>query len=254
MSSRQPSPRAERRSRRKEAAIAASKRRQRNLLLLYVGLAALVVAAVLIVVNLPDDDNEPIDIDLASIPQEGNLLGSASAPVTLVESADFQCPACGMFATEALPQVIQDFVIPGQVSVEFRAFPFLGGTDLATPGNESVEAAIAAECARDQGQYWEYNHKLFEEQDGENDGAFSSDNLKRFAGELGPDQATFDTCLDSGEHRETVIDGFNAAQANGVNSTPTLFINGVQVAHTNQGYDLLKRQIEAALKGDPIPT
>jgi protein-disulfide isomerase len=51
-----------------------------------------------------------------------------------------------------------------------------------------------------------------------------------------------------------VIDGYNAAQANGINSTPTLIINGVQVAYTNQGYDLLERQIEAALNGEAIPT
>lgn len=254
MSERQPSPRAARRAQRKEAAIAASKRRRRNHLLLYAGLAAVAVAAILIVVNLPDDDGDSIDIDYASIPQQGAVLGNPDAPVTFVEYADYQCPACGQFATDALPHLIQDFVVPGQVNYEFRAYPFLGGTDLTTPGNESVEAAIAAECARDQGQFWEFNHKLFENQDGENDGAFSNENLKRMAGELGLEQTTFDSCLDSGKHRQTVIDGYNSAQANGINSTPTLIINGVRVAYTNQGYDLLKRQIEAALNGEAIPT
>ncbi len=221
---------------------------------MYAGLAAVAVAAILIVVNLPDDDDDAIEIDYAAIPQQGAILGNPDAQVTLVEYADYQCPACGHFATQTLPHVIQDFVVPGQVNVEFRAYPFLGGGDLTTPGNESVEAAIAAECARDQGQFWEFNHTLFENQDGENDGAFSNENLKRFAGDLGLDQATFDSCLDLGEHRQTVIDGFNAAQAEGINSTPTLFINGFQIAYTNQGYDLLKRQIEAALNGEAIPT
>jgi protein-disulfide isomerase len=188
MSGQKPSPRADRHAQRKQAAIAAAKRRQRNRLLIYAGLAAVAVAAVLIFVNLPDNgDDEDVVIDYASIPQEGAVLGSADAPVTLVEYADFQCPACGLFARESLPHVIQDFVVSGQVNYEFRAYPFLGGNDLTTPGNESVEAAIAVQCARDQGKYWEFNHQLFEEQDGENDGAFSNENLKRMAGELGLD-------------------------------------------------------------------
>lgn len=254
MSQRPSSPRGARRAERREAAIAAAKRRRRNRLLMYAGLAAVAVAAILVIINLPDDDGDTIEIDYASIPQQGAVLGNPDAQVTLVEYADYQCPACGHFATETLPHVIQDFVVSGQVNYEFRVYPFLGGGDLITPGNESVEPAIAAECARDQGKFWEFNHKLFESQDGENDGGFSNENLKMMASELGLDQATFDSCLDSGEHRQTVIDNFNAAQADGINSTPTLFINGVQIAYTNQGYDLLKRQIEAALNGEAIPT
>jgi protein-disulfide isomerase len=214
--------------------------------------AAVVVAAVLIWLNQPEATPDSA-IDFTAIPQNGTVLGSSDAPVQIVEFADYQCPVCGQFANEVVPQIIEDFVVTGKATFEFQAFPFLGATDPASPGNESVQAAEAAMCALDQGKFWEYNHLLFENQDGENDGAFSDEHLKAFAAELGLDQATFDTCLDSGTHQQQVLDEFADGQASGVNSTPTILINGQPVYYTTQGYDLLKRQIEAAIAGEPIP-
>ncbi|HYI24489.1 MAG TPA: thioredoxin domain-containing protein, partial [Thermomicrobiales bacterium] len=183
----------------------------------------------------------------------GTVLGDTTATVQIVEYADYQCPFCAEFANEVVPQLIEDFVEPGLVTFEFRAFPFLGGEDLTNPENESVQAAEAAMCALDQGQFWQYNHLLFERHDGENQGAFSNENLKAFAGELGLDTTAFDACLDGGQHQQTVLDDFAAGQAAGIDSTPTIFINGQAIAYTTQGYDLLKRQIQAAIDGVEIP-
>jgi len=247
-----PSDRAARRSARKQAAIAARQRRQRQRFLIYGALTALALVAVLIFLNRPEGSSIP-DIDYASIPQDGMSLGNTDAPVQVVVYADYQCPFCGQFARDVEPLLIRDFVESGDASLEFKVHPFLGAADLTSPDNESVQAAEAAVCARDQGRFWEYSQLLFENQDGENQGAFADDKLKSLAEELGLDQATFGTCLDAGTHQQEVLDTLAANQAAGISTTPSIFINGQQVQYTTRGYDLLKEQIEAAIAGEAIP-
>ena len=90
-------------------------------------------------------------------------------------------------------------------------------------------AAEASECASDQGAFWEYHDKLFDSQKGENQGAFSIDNLKGFAVEMGLDAQTFNECMDNETHRDRVLAETNLARQIGVNSTPAFAINGVPV-------------------------
>ena len=97
-------------------------------------------------------------------------------------------------------------------------FPFLG--------DESVLAAQAAECAGDQGKFWEFNDYLFAHHGGENQGAFSADNLKKFAADMGLDTAAFNQCLDSGKFEEQVNKEKAFASQLGVQSTPSFLING----------------------------
>lgn len=225
---------------------------RRNRIAILGALAAIIVVGVLIFANRPTDPDVP-EIIFDALPSNGTVLGSDTATVQIVEYADYQCPFCAQFATTVVPHMIEDFVEPGHATFEFRAFPFLGEGELESPGNESVRAAEAAMCALDQDRFWEYNHHLFENHDGENQGAFSDNNLNRFAAGLGLDTDQFSTCLASGQHQEQVIEQFFAARDVGINSTPTIFINGQPVTYTVQGYDLLKRQIEAAIAGELIP-
>lgn len=210
------------------------------------------IAAVLILLNRPPDEAD-IENNYADVPQSGTVLGESTAPVTFVEYADFQCSFCAHFARDVAPQLIEDYVIPGHITFEFRDYPFLGGDDLESPGNESIQAAEAAACAMDEGEYWEFNHMLFEQHDGVNQGAFANDNLKRIAGKLGLDQDAFDTCLDTGVHQDEVIAAFASAQEAGINSTPSFVTNDQVVQYTTQGYDRLQEQIDAAIAGEPIP-
>lgn len=101
--------------------------------------------------------------------------------------------------------------------------------NMAFLGPESIWAAEAAECANDQGKFWPYHDKLFAEQRGENRGAFAKTNLKRFAAELGLDQTRFNACLESDRHLGAIQQEVSAGQQQGVNSTPTLFVNGVKL-------------------------
>ncbi len=112
----------------------------------------------------------------------------------------------------------------GQVRVEMRLIAILG--------EESELAAQAAECANDQGRFWDYHDVLFANQEGENRGAFLSENLKRFAEALALDGTAFDSCLDSGKYASKVTDDTDEALQQGVNSTPTILVNGKDVTST----------------------
>lgn len=110
------------------------------------------------------------------------------------------------------------YVKSGQVRFGYVHFAFLG--------EESIWAAEASECANDQGKFWEYHDYLFTHQAGENQGAFSKANLKKFAAEMKLDSAAFDACLDSGKHTEVVKAETAFGQSLGARSTPSFLVNG----------------------------
>lgn len=120
----------------------------------------------------------------------------------------------------------------------FRQFAFIG--------EESSLAAEASECANEQDRFWDYYDKLFEEQAGENVGAFSGENLKRFAADLELDTERFNQCLDSGQYREKVRQETAQGKQEGVRGTPTLFVNG-RLIENGADYRVLKAAVELAL-------
>lgn len=148
---------------------------------------------------------------------EGRTLGLASAPVTIDEYADFQCPVCGR-AESVIRDIAPEYIDTGKVKVVYHNFAFIG--------QESQWAAQAAECANDQGKFWDYAYYLFDHQTGENVGAFSQANLKNFAAELKLDTAAFNACFDSGKHAELIQKETADAQARGIRATPSFYING----------------------------
>ena len=121
-----------------------------------------------------------------------------------------------------LPPIEEEFVSTGQVKVQARP--------IAIRGEESSLSAQAAECANDQGRFWDFHDTLYANQRGENKGAFSRENLKRFAEALELDTAAFDSCLDSGKYASKVGDDTERARQMGVTSVPTIFVNGRVVA------------------------
>ncbi len=140
----------------------------------------------------------------------------------------YQCPWCKRFVDTTEKDVEDQYVAKGLVQIEFHNFAVIGGNQ-PKEQNESTLAAEAAECANDQGRYWQYHYKLYAEQNGENEGAFRPEKLKQFAAELGLDQQEFATCLDSHRHYDEIAREREEAIALGVNGTPTLVINGTMV-------------------------
>jgi len=170
---------------------------------------------------------------------EGRTRGDANAPVTIVQFADFQCPNCKRFAEDAEGEIEEQYVASGLARLEFRNMAFIG--------TESVYAAEAAQCANDQGKFWDYHDALFENQRGENSGAFSLERLRRFAGEIGLDEASFNQCLDSGKYTDMVLEETDAARDAGVESTPWLLING-EVVKGAQPFGVFQEIIEQKLE------
>ncbi len=115
-------------------------------------------------------------------------------------------------------------------------------------GTESEWAAEASECAGDQNAFWEYHDLLFDRWGGENRGAFSKDNLKQFAAEMGLDTAAFSECLDSGKYTSIVRAERAAAQSLGVRGTPAFLINGRPVVGA-QPFEVFQQIIEAEISG-----
>ena len=117
------------------------------------------------------------NINLQPVSSLDFTLGNPQAKVALVLYEDFQCPFCGKFFSDSEKNIRDTYVTEGSVQLVYRDFAFLG--------QESVKASEAARCAADQGKFWQYHDYLFTHQNGENQGNFSSLNLKLFAKEMG---------------------------------------------------------------------
>ncbi len=142
--------------------------------------------------------------------------GPEDAAVTIIEFSDFQCPYCGRFFQQTLPQLMAQY--GDRVRFVYRDFPL----DQIHPNARN--AAIAAECADDQGKFWEYHDVLFSNQQ-----ALGVADLKRYAEQLGLDVAAFSQCLDSQKYNDEVNADLRDGLQAGVTGTPTFFINGRRV-------------------------
>ena len=163
---------------------------------------------------------------------------------------DFQCPFCGDFVKKDEQVIRNTYVANGTVQFVYRDYAFLGAGAKANGSDavdESLEAAEAARCAGDQGQFWQYHDYLFAHQNGEDQGAFSIAHLESFAGTLGLNQTIFDQCLTSSKYQQAVLDSKAEGDAAGVTGTPKGFImvDG-KVVSTIDG-DLPLAQVQAKL-------
>lgn len=159
-------------------------------------------------------------------------LGSSSAPVTLVEFSDFQCPYCRQVA----PTLKQIRVKYGdKVRIVWKDFP------LTQIHPQAFKAGEAGHCAADQGKFWEYHDRLFA-----NQSALMPSDLKQYAADIGLNAETFTACLDTSKHGERVRDGVAQGTGLGVNSTPTLYING-RLLSGAQPYENIATLIEEEL-------
>jgi protein-disulfide isomerase len=160
----------------------------------------------------------------SGVPQSAHVFGDPSAPVTITEYIDFQCPFCRQAVINVMPTIEQQFIATGKAKLEVNPIAIRGG--------ESVAAAAAAECANDQGAFFAYYDILYANQGAEQSGAFSDARLKAFAASLSLDTNSFNSCYDSGKYVQRVQQASSAASTAGVNSTPTIFVDGVPVDPT----------------------
>lgn len=163
----------------------------------------------------------------------GNRIGPATAPLTIVEFSDFQCPYCRMYA-ETLQRVRQ---LHGEnVSIVFRHYP------IASIHPHATDAALASECAAAQQKFEAYHDVLFQNQD-----SIGSKRWSEFAIEAGvPDTARFAGCMRDRTYAQRIEADLRSAAELGVDATPTSIINGMKISGVVEEAVLLS-MIEEAL-------
>ena len=159
------------------------------------------------------------------------VRGDAAAPISIIEFSDYQCPFCGR-VTPTLAQVRETY--GSKVKIIFKDFPL--------PNHpQAQKAAEAAHCAGDQGKYWEMHDRMFSDQR-----ALEVPALKASAAALGLSATEFDQCLDSGKFAGIVKEDADQGEKLGVNSTPTLYINGRPLIGA-QPFEAFKQAIDEEL-------
>jgi protein-disulfide isomerase len=166
-------------------------------------------------------------------------VGPFAAPVEIVEFSDFECPYCKR-AVPTLKQILSKY--RDQVKLVWKDFPL--------PMHPSARsAAEAAQCANEQGKFWEYHDLLFQHQD-----ALTAADLISYAVGTGLKMSAFNECLESGRAKERVAAGIRDGTKHGVNATPTVFINGriVMGAVPFESYEQVVREELAARRSPGV--
>lgn len=151
-----------------------------------------------------------INVEVGDAP----FLGPKDAPITIVEFADFQCPYCSM-AVPTVQEVMKKY--DGKVKLVFKNFPLSFHA-------QAMNAAVAADCAKAQGKYWEMHDKLFENHAKLDDALYG-----KLATAIGLDSGKFSACMKDPKIKSHVEAELAYGQSLGINGTPAFYINGVQL-------------------------
>lgn len=175
----------------------------------------------------------------------GRKLGKDDAKVKLQVYEDFRCSHCLEFTAYFEQYLIDQYVKPGIVQIEFKYFPL---------GQSSLPMMVAAQCAAEQGQFWAYNKKLFIAQAESYEGgpalteAFGEPKLKAYAKELKLDPAKFDACFAADATLDPIAADYREAQTLGVKGTPAFVINGKLLPNVPGNNATWKSVLDAAAK------
>lgn len=217
---------------------ARKERRQRLMVILGIGLVALLVVGIIALpfiqrtIATNNAANAPVgdivEITPVERPQvDGRAMGDPNAPVQIEVYEDFQCPACRTYSDQVEPRIAEELVATGQVYYVFRHYPFI---DDRSAIKESDQAANASMCAAEQGRFWDYHDMLFANWNGENEGAFRDNRLVAFAETIGLDMTQFNACFEANRFESEIEADLNKGTSLGVVGTPSVFVNGEQVA------------------------
>ena len=139
-------------------------------------------------------------------------IGPETAKVTIVEFSDYQCPFCARYATQTMGELVTEYVKTGKVRYIFRNFP------LEQIHPHAAKAAEAAQCAMDQGKFWDMHDHLFKNQT-----SLDPKALLSHASTVGLDGSKFQECMDTGKYTAMVKNDIVEGQKFGVRGTPTFF-------------------------------
>lgn len=170
---------------------------------------------------------------IAAVGSDDHVRGDEDADITIVEYSDFECPFCARFH-ETVQQVVDDYA--GKVRWVYRHFPL-------SFHPESVNAAEAAECAGEQGKFWEYGDALVENQD-----ELGEDLYKELASDLGLNATQFDSCRTSDKYIDKIENDTKEGASAGVTGTPGSFIYRTDAKGTDSAIIVKGAQSASAVK------
>jgi protein-disulfide isomerase len=175
---------------------------------------------------------------------QGYVIGSDTAPVTIMEFADFQCPGCGEFDTVQWPEVYDKLVATGKVRWIYRDFP------LDNLHSHARLAMHAAACADDQGKFWPMKARLFAYQFQWSFGSGQYGKFRDYAKAVGVDPGQWDSCMQSAKHAGRIQASSDIGNRLGVSATPTFLISGKLIVGV-QGSDQLIHTVDSIIAARP---
>ncbi|MCV0392592.1 MAG: DsbA family protein [Nitrosopumilus sp.] len=194
--------------------------------------------------QLPSEQPKlPVKISMDNDP----IIGDPDAPITIIEFSDFQCPFCARFHIQTLPLILQEYIDQGKVKLVFRDFPIQSIHPNALP------AAVAAECANEQGQFRAMHDMLFDNQNEWNDQetVIAVSIFSQYATAIQLDQEKFDSCLSSGKYIDEIIKDLDDGRDYGVTGTPGFFVGNDKLGYVElkgaQPFDSFKKIIDVQL-------
>jgi len=175
------------------------------------------------------------------------IIGNPDAPITIIEFSDFQCPFCARFYTQTLPLIYEEYIEPGKVKLVFRDYP------IQSIHPNAVPAAVASECANEQGKFKEMHDMLFEKQNewSKQKTADALSLFSQYATKIQLEQEVFDSCLTSGKYIEEIRKDLDDGRDYGVTGTPGFFVGNDQIGYVElkgaQPFDSFKKIIDTQL-------
>ncbi len=175
------------------------------------------------------------------------IIGDPNAPITIIEFSDFQCPFCARFHTQTLPLIHEEYIQQGKVKLVFRDFPIQSIHPNALP------AAVASECANEQGKFKEMHDTLFENQNewSRQETANALSLFSQYAKEMQLEQEVFDSCLINGKYIEEIRKDLEDGQNYGISGTPGFFVGNDQIGYVKmegaQPFESFKKVIDSQL-------
>jgi protein-disulfide isomerase len=232
------------------------KERQQRLIVIAVVVVVFIVILGAIVVPLVKSYTNPASDVIRGTPvpisnANGTAIGDPNAPVKIDVFEDFACSACQVYNVKVEPSVLTDIVDKGGVYYVFHNFPFL---DDRSTDKRSHRAASAAECANEQGRFWDYKQLLFLNQGNEAiNGEFNAERLAKYAQALNLDMAKFNACVQANPYQSVIDADKKLGETMNINGTPSIFVNGQEVApgKVPTMQDMLKA-VQAAAAGQPV--
>jgi protein-disulfide isomerase len=173
---------------------------------------------ILVMTQTDDSTGSSFSFSLSNLIEQGSpYLGNLSVPITIVNYSDFQCHLCARHVKNTEPLINDTYIQTGKAALVFKHLP--------NRGFDSMGAHLAAQCANEQGRFWQFYNVLYENQQGIDSGWVDGDNLKRFASQIpGLEMKQFNSCFEAQTYKEFIDNDVKLANSQGFFDTPSFIV------------------------------